>query len=133
MKNILYSKKAFTLLELMIVVAIFGLLTVIGLPGIVKARKRARQNLCHNNMRIIANAVEQYTLEYSIPGDTPLALYNDTIMPTLDERIPDLFIPKHLTCPAKSIPYGEVNNSNLNVTCPIPVIENSHGTFGDLI
>ena len=36
------NHKGFTILELMIVVAILGLLTAIGLPGIIRARKRAR-------------------------------------------------------------------------------------------
>ena len=62
--------KGFTLVEIMIVVAIIGLLVAIGAPGFIKARDSSRKNSCWNNMRVIADAVQQYTLEFNIGSDS---------------------------------------------------------------
>ncbi len=53
----------FTLVEIMIVVAIIGLLAAIAVPNFVKARNTAQSNACINNMRQIDSAVQQWALE----------------------------------------------------------------------
>jgi prepilin-type N-terminal cleavage/methylation domain-containing protein len=64
MKKTTQSKKAgFTLVEIMIVVAIIGLLAAIAIPNFVKARATSQQNACINNMRQISAAVNQWALE----------------------------------------------------------------------
>src|SRR5688572_21872207 len=55
--------KAFTLVEIMIVVAIIGLLAAIAIPNMVKARNTAQANACINNMRQIDNAIQQFAVE----------------------------------------------------------------------
>ena len=60
-KNI--RKSGFTLVEIMIVVAIIGLLAAIAIPNFVKARQTAQTNACINNLRVIDGAVNQYALE----------------------------------------------------------------------
>ena len=58
------SRKAgFTLVEIMIVVAIIGLLAAIASPNFVKARETAQKNACINNLRQIDGAKEQWALE----------------------------------------------------------------------
>lgn len=53
----------FTLVEIMIVVAIIGLLAAIAIPNFVKARTTSQTNACINNLRQIDGAIQQWALE----------------------------------------------------------------------
>jgi prepilin-type N-terminal cleavage/methylation domain-containing protein len=57
------TSKGFTLVEIMIVVAIIGILIAIAVPGFVKARNTARLNACQENQTKIDGAVQQFILE----------------------------------------------------------------------
>ena len=57
-------RSGFTLVEIMIVVAIIGLLAAIAIPAFMKARNSARRNACINNLRQIDAAKDTYALEY---------------------------------------------------------------------
>ncbi|MEI8345085.1 MAG: type II secretion system protein [Candidatus Omnitrophota bacterium] len=57
------NSKGFTLVEIMIVIAIIGLLAAIAVPNFVQARTQARKSTCINNLRLIDAAEEQYALE----------------------------------------------------------------------
>jgi prepilin-type N-terminal cleavage/methylation domain-containing protein len=53
----------FTLVEIMIVVAIIGLLVAIAVPNYIRARANTQANSCINNMRQIDAAVQQFAIE----------------------------------------------------------------------
>jgi len=53
----------FTLVEIMIVVAIIALLAAIAVPGFLRARKRSQASRIINDLRLIDSAVDQYAIE----------------------------------------------------------------------
>jgi prepilin-type N-terminal cleavage/methylation domain-containing protein len=56
------NRKGFTLVEIMIVVAIIGILAVIAIPNFLRARRTSQANSCIANMKQIVGAVEAYRL-----------------------------------------------------------------------
>jgi prepilin-type N-terminal cleavage/methylation domain-containing protein len=67
-----HPNAGFTLVEIMIVVAIIGLLAAIGIPNFVKARETSQTNACINNLRMIDEAKQEWGLELGqAAGVTP--------------------------------------------------------------
>jgi len=57
------DRSAFTLVEIMIVVAIIGLLAALAIPGFVKARKQSQGRRILNDARQMDAAIDQWALE----------------------------------------------------------------------
>lgn len=86
-------RRAFTLIELLIVIAIISILAAIIFPVFVQAREKARQVHCLSNGRQLSSAVMQYTQDYdealppstnyAVPTDAAERVWGPTIMPYL--------------------------------------------------
>jgi len=74
-----HSKHAgFTLVEIMIVVAIIALLAAIAVPGFLRARKRSQATKILNDLRMIDSAVDQYAIETGRKTGDPVGVVDWT-------------------------------------------------------
>src|SRR6266487_2089376 len=76
MKIRVSRKSGFTLVEIMIVVAIIGLLAAIAIPNFIKARTQSQMNACINNLRQVDGAIQQWALENKAGATDPVTFAN---------------------------------------------------------
>ena len=115
----------FTLVEIMIVVAIIGLLAAIAIPNFVRARQTSQTNACINNLRQIDSAKQQWALENGkSAGDTPA----DADISTYIGRSGQATEGSDICCPlSKGTAYGgyKGNYGDMNT---LPTCGNYDGT-----
>ena len=73
-KKLHIKRAGFTLVEIMIVVAIIALLAAIAVPGFLRSRKRSQASKILNDLRMIDGAVDQYAIETSRKSGDPVAI-----------------------------------------------------------
>lgn len=91
---------AFTLVEIMIVVAIIGLLAAIAIPNFIRVRATSQANACINNLKQLDAAINQMAIERGLASG---ATYN---------------------FPSDILPYVKLNSANGLPPCP------AGGTYG---
>ncbi len=64
MQRVKNAKRGFTLIELMIVIAIIGVLAAIAIPNFRQARAKSNTRACYTNQKTILGALEMYNLDY---------------------------------------------------------------------
>jgi len=113
---------AFTLVELMIVIAVIGILSSIALPNLMQANKKAKTRACKANLSQLQRTIEVYNTENNKYPDCQDA---DALEQLLKSYFVGGVFPK---CPNK-IPYLLIQpipgDSTLQVLCP------EHGFFND--
>lgn len=79
------SRKAYTLVEIMIVVAIIAAILAIAIPNYLKSSRISSANVCINNLKQIDGAVEQWALDNGIQqGVMPTSQDEDVIYGYID-------------------------------------------------
>ncbi len=87
--------KAFTLIELLIVVAIIGILAAIAVPNFLNAQTRAKLARCKSDLRSIAMAAEQYFLDVNDYPPSHMIWMLSTPVPYIANIPKDVFPPPY--------------------------------------
>jgi prepilin-type N-terminal cleavage/methylation domain-containing protein/prepilin-type processing-associated H-X9-DG protein len=108
----------FTLVELLIVIAIIGLLAAMLFPALAKTRELARRSSCQTNIRFIALGIRQYAQDFD--ERLPLVAANDVgVSATIpygwaDAALPYIKSPRQFQCPSE--PNALPADANANGT-----------------
>ena len=65
--------RGFTLVEIMLVVAMIALLSAIAMPNYLRARRRSQANIIIDELRALESAINLYTMENGRHGEQPIS------------------------------------------------------------
>lgn len=110
------KRKGFTLVEIMLVVAIISLLAAIAVPNLIKARDKTQINKCMSNARLIREAIDQWATDRNkASNDSPASNGSDCLPYIKGGRMP--------ICAADEVYTLSGTITNLIINC---------GVHGDL-
>jgi prepilin-type N-terminal cleavage/methylation domain-containing protein len=101
--------KGFTLVEIMIVVALIGLLATIAIPNWVHARTTSQNNACISNLREIWGATQQWALDNRQSPSAPV---------TPEEILP--YLRNAVVCPAGGSAATFGTSYSLSIVSDLP-------------
>lgn len=113
MKQPSFSPRGFTLVEIMIVVAIIGILVAVAVPGYLRARESSRQIACMENMLKIDQALQQYVLMENADAEVPVDIDLDYLVGE------ESYIRNMPVCPSGGTYALHAPNDTEPVTCSI--------------
>ena len=102
-------RQGFTLVEIMIVVAIIAILAAVAIPNFIKYRNESQKSSCISNMKQLQTAGEQWCMINGATATPPLT----------DLCGSDKYIKTTPVCPYAKESYTIANDSGvIKVTCP---------------
>jgi prepilin-type N-terminal cleavage/methylation domain-containing protein len=107
----------FTLVEIMIVVAIIGLLAAMAIPSFVRARENSRQKVCVNNLRQLDGAKDQAAIENNFGTGGDVSVYVELY---LKAGVP--------VCPANNTAYI-INLAGTPPECASPAADEHNAAY----
>lgn len=134
--KIFRSKRAFTLIELLIVIAIILILIAIALPNFLEAQIRSRVTHSHAQMRSVATALESYRTDWV--RYPPQAIYETTQFNPMGKQPVNCYALMQLTTPIAYLesvpldiffPQGEpsIRNGQTGGVIPVHPEDQKHG------
>ena len=118
------NRRGFTLVEVIITVAIIGILLAIAIPNMVGYRKGAEKEGCQDQMRSILSAIEEARLErdYDVLGALQTSGTIDVLVTgTSSGSFKNKYLPEAFGCPSGGAAYSvsyDADSDTWTVTCP---------------
>ena len=113
MFNIDRNRKGFTLVELLIVVAIIGIIAAIAIPNLLNAIQRGKQKRAMADVRSVATAAEAYAVDSNVYPGAGYTAFSSTDSSALTPQLSPTYIKQVPDADAWGKPYlyGNTNNS----------------------